>query len=243
MEELDINVSVSSSEQDCPFCQSQFSASESVVHCRSCNAKHHSECWNEHGKCSSCGELENVAEIVEAPRIQVNEKSSDGELDISVTAAPSRPICPFCHAQFSGEENVVDCQNCDAKHHAGCWDTHGKCSSCGDSEELFELVDDRGPRRRRTRSLFSDLDRNVEPVLDSMGSAFSTLLGGRPKSRSDSGAATRSRSQRDARKAPIRSKKRSKDGDSMLFGFALITIFFLAIPILFFAFFGFMAVF
>lgn len=43
----------------CPFCH-EHAAFEFVV-CRRCLAKHHGECWLEHGTCASCGEARCIA--------------------------------------------------------------------------------------------------------------------------------------------------------------------------------------
>lgn len=39
----------------CPYCHDSVEVEESAV-CQGCLARHHSECWEEHGVCASCGE-------------------------------------------------------------------------------------------------------------------------------------------------------------------------------------------
>lgn len=238
MEDLEINVSPSSSSQNCPFCQSQCSDSESVVSCQSCNARHHNECWEEHGKCSSCGDLERVVEMTAVPLGDV--ATSAGELDITVTATSTAQSCPFCHGGFSGDESVFHCQSCNAKHHSVCWDDHGQCASCGELESLVEMTVDRGPRRRRRPGL----ELNLAPALQSMGDSLGDLFGGR-RSRLRRRAQPQSRPENrlDPRERPIRSKKRSKDSGSMVFGFVAIMLFFLFIPVVLLVLFGILAVF
>ncbi len=41
----------------CPFCHAAVTpAAEPSVACAACVARHHAECWREHGGCSACGE-------------------------------------------------------------------------------------------------------------------------------------------------------------------------------------------
>ena len=41
----------------CPFCHAAVTpATEPSVACATCVARHHAECWREHGGCSACGE-------------------------------------------------------------------------------------------------------------------------------------------------------------------------------------------
>lgn len=43
----------------CPYCHDEVSR-ESAVVCQSCLARHHVDCWDEAGRCSSCGALERL---------------------------------------------------------------------------------------------------------------------------------------------------------------------------------------
>jgi hypothetical protein len=39
----------------CPYCRSDFSEASGTVSCRDCNTRHHTECWEEVGRCSVFG--------------------------------------------------------------------------------------------------------------------------------------------------------------------------------------------
>lgn len=57
------------------------------------------------------------------------ERSAERIVDLG------RERCPFCHDEVEVERAVV-CQACLARHHDGCWDEGGRCSSCGELERL-----------------------------------------------------------------------------------------------------------
>lgn len=237
MEDIDINISANSSVQNCPFCHSEFLTDESAVSCRSCNAKHHIGCWDEHGMCSSCGGLESLAELRDDPIIQVTVKPTvTDDIDISVTANSGARNCPFCHAHLTRNETAVYCQACNAKHHAVCWNEHGNCSSCGESNYFAELRDESTPRRRQTQ--IPSLQLDFEPLLNSMGNSLTSLLGGnRSRQRRKRRLRHRSENRRTVKARPKPSpskKKRGKDKDSMAFGLFAIAFFYCLVPVLFF---------
>lgn len=52
----------------CPYCHDDCSDDVEVVACRGCVAKHHAECWEENGRCGSCGDGRALREGGPAPR-------------------------------------------------------------------------------------------------------------------------------------------------------------------------------
>lgn len=45
--------------------------------------------------------------------------------------------CPFCHEALEPERTEwVACSQCLARHHPGCWEEGGACSSCGNDQTL-----------------------------------------------------------------------------------------------------------
>ncbi|MCI0607145.1 ankyrin repeat domain-containing protein [bacterium] len=55
-----------------------------------------------------------------------------------IEALPISVICPFCKAPF-GKEKIVRCSVCGTRHHAACWNEHGRCSlyNCPGKKELI----------------------------------------------------------------------------------------------------------
>ncbi|MCA8924195.1 MAG: hypothetical protein KDD82_20465 [Planctomycetes bacterium] len=43
--------------------------------------------------------------------------------------------CPYCRDDVASAEGVV-CRECLTRHHPGCWDEAGRCSSCSSRERL-----------------------------------------------------------------------------------------------------------
>ncbi|MCA8924198.1 MAG: hypothetical protein KDD82_20480 [Planctomycetes bacterium] len=43
--------------------------------------------------------------------------------------------CPYCRDDVASTEGVV-CRECLTRHHPGCWDEAGRCSSCGSGVRL-----------------------------------------------------------------------------------------------------------
>jgi hypothetical protein len=63
-------VKVEGSTLRCPFCHEGCAPEESVV-CRDCLARHHGPCWDEGGRCSSCGSINKLVAAeppVDGPR-------------------------------------------------------------------------------------------------------------------------------------------------------------------------------
>ncbi|MCA8920681.1 MAG: hypothetical protein KDD82_02660 [Planctomycetes bacterium] len=66
------------------------------------------------------------------------------EPTLSVEGAGTR--CPYCHETVAvEEESWTVCAHCLARHHAGCWDEHGSCSTCAGTTPL--TVGRAGPGR------------------------------------------------------------------------------------------------
>ncbi len=63
-----------------------------------------------------------------------------------VRAAVSR--CPFCHDDVAPQDSVV-CQECQARHHGGCWAEAGRCSACGGERRMEVAEGVSGTRIRR----------------------------------------------------------------------------------------------
>lgn len=61
--------------------------------------------------------------------------------------APNR--CPFCHEGCEVDDAVV-CQDCLARHHAGCWSESGRCAACSSERSLAPAP---GPRPRVVAAL------------------------------------------------------------------------------------------
>lgn len=57
----------------------------------------------------------------------------------AVVVASSPLRCPWCHADVERRERVV-CAACLASHHAECWETEGRCASCGEGERLGSIA-------------------------------------------------------------------------------------------------------
>ena len=49
--------------------------------------------------------------------------------------------CPYCHADvdLAGDEWLA-CEGCLARHHAACFEEHGRCSACGYGGALGRVV-------------------------------------------------------------------------------------------------------
>lgn len=65
----DEGVQVSVEANRCPFCRDDVAPTESVV-CQSCLTRHHPDCWDEAGQCSSCSsQIRLQAGQVSSPRV------------------------------------------------------------------------------------------------------------------------------------------------------------------------------
>lgn len=54
--------------------------------------------------------------------------------------------CPYCHAGVSpSSEPSRACTACSARHHAECWEEHGRCSACDESVPLLSAGRARRP--------------------------------------------------------------------------------------------------
>ncbi len=59
--------------ENCPFCRDAVRPGEENVACKACLAWHHSECWEDHGACATCGGTQ-----FSGMRSQVGEHCSRG---------------------------------------------------------------------------------------------------------------------------------------------------------------------
>lgn len=70
-----------------------------------------------------------------------------GELHVAPSAARAdrrdevAARCPYCREDLRLDEGAwTACALCLARHHTGCWDEHGRCSSCGDASRLAPIA-------------------------------------------------------------------------------------------------------
>lgn len=56
----------------CPYCRSDLDPAEAVA-CVTCLARHHADCWEEHGECAACRGVERFAGIERTPRAPARE--------------------------------------------------------------------------------------------------------------------------------------------------------------------------
>ncbi len=54
-ERTKIQIDVRTPERRCPYCHDEIGQTLARTACQNCEAWHHSDCWNGHGGCSSCG--------------------------------------------------------------------------------------------------------------------------------------------------------------------------------------------
>ena len=67
---------------------------------------------------------------------------------LTVQRAQSLHHCPYCHDAV--QEDGVACTSCLGRHHDDCWDTHGRCASCGHPERYAQVErTHEAPRRPR----------------------------------------------------------------------------------------------
>ncbi len=83
-------VKVEGSALRCPFCHEGCVPEESVV-CRDCLARHHATCWDEGGRCSTCGSIHKLVAAqppAEAPVLP--SATSDAPTSFLVPETPTR---------------------------------------------------------------------------------------------------------------------------------------------------------
>lgn len=101
------------------------------------------------------------------------EKERDKER-AEVRLAANR--CPFCREHCADEAGTVACRGCLARHHAACWDEHGRCGACGSERRYEEGGGSAAPRltRERAETLLEGAGHprgEVEAFLASLSSA------------------------------------------------------------------------
>jgi len=91
-------IAVKGSPTRCPYCHDDCRPGEGEVACRACLARHHADCWKEHGACGSCQGTQALEAKVEkldlarARKILVDAGCAPAEVDavLAVSRAPSR---------------------------------------------------------------------------------------------------------------------------------------------------------
>jgi RING finger family protein len=53
-------------------------------------------------------------------------------LNLKLASDSTSEHCPFCRDSITAPDGV-GCSSCGARHHAACWEEHGKCSTCAHS--------------------------------------------------------------------------------------------------------------
>jgi len=54
--------------------------------------------------------------------------------------------CPFCHDECQAGQEACACADCLSRHHLGCWDEAGGCSSCRSTNRLVATPSASGVR-------------------------------------------------------------------------------------------------
>jgi len=82
----------------CPFCRDVLIDKElvSIAPCANCGASHHTECWLEYGKCSSCKHLQTGIAALPTSILIVSPKFNEQLLAIFVDV----PLILVCNALF-----------------------------------------------------------------------------------------------------------------------------------------------
>lgn len=78
VEQSQTQVRVAASQTRCPFCHDQVQIEERHQVCATCLARHHNDCWTDHGSCSTCGYRSSL--IPSEQNDAVNSMVSDYEL-------------------------------------------------------------------------------------------------------------------------------------------------------------------
>ena len=48
--------------------------------------------------------------------------------------------CPYCREEFLSVEDGIECTSCGARHHPGCFEEHGACSTHACGSQAAEAV-------------------------------------------------------------------------------------------------------
>ena len=101
----------------CPFCHDQVKPADEKWACQECMAWHHSACWDEGGKCSTCGNVWRsegpwvysasapVRSATPTRRQDPKELNDDLPPGIAVCFA----TCPGCHRSYTRVRGMEDC--------------------------------------------------------------------------------------------------------------------------------------
>lgn len=96
-------VHVAASQSRCPFCHDHVNVDEAHQVCGTCLARHHQDCWTQHGACSNCGHASSLVPATQpatpGPRESLELRSLNGSRVVSEMAGEC--------LQYSWTESVL----------------------------------------------------------------------------------------------------------------------------------------
>lgn len=91
------NIQLMNSPSRCPYCHDSLDSLNEINACAGCGARHHSECFSDHGACASCGETSRLVPEKRASNEQATlaksvERLPEGSLELTQSADGSAAI-------------------------------------------------------------------------------------------------------------------------------------------------------